>query len=219
MTPEPEKRYSIKEIFYSLQGEGVRAGTPNVFVRFAGCNFNCKLATHGFDCDTDFAHGEKMTAAEILRAAEAELAGNGLPPCDLLQFGARSVIFTGGEPMLQLDTALAYSFQVRGFYLAIETNGSIAIPMRLRNLLDWICVSPKCPEADLKVLYADELKYVIAAGGELPTPRAQAEHYQISPAADGDRVPYATIQWCIAMVKRNPRWRLSVQQHKAWGVR
>ncbi|MBN1489136.1 MAG: 7-carboxy-7-deazaguanine synthase QueE, partial [Phycisphaerae bacterium] len=104
------KTYRVNEIFFSLQGEGVRAGTANLFVRFAGCNEACRVETHGFDCDTDFRDGREMTAAEIvasLRAADARCAW---------------AVLTGGEPALQVDRALIDALRTAGYRLAIETN-------------------------------------------------------------------------------------------------
>lgn len=215
------KRYAVKEIFYSLQGEGVRAGTPNVFVRFAGCNLACNVAEHNFDCDTDFvggtAYGLKDLEAEMRRVAD--------PECDW-------AILTGGEPSLQVDVPLVRYLRQQGWHLAMETNGT----RPLRYGLDWVCVSPK-PGTEIRQLDADEVKVVLGPGDSLPDVRVKADHYLVSPAAvvapcdhDGDcepptcsgfstYVPRDAIAWCIKLCLDNPPWRLSVQLHKDWGVR
>ena len=201
------KKYVVQEVFYSLQGEGVRAGTPNVFVRFAGCNMTCKVETHGFDCDTDFSSGIRHGAALLVDRAMELVPGT----------AGCGVIFTGGEPALQLDPALVEAFQERGFFCAIETNGS----RKVDHLgLDWITVSPKTAEHALRQRTAHEVKYVRHVGQPVPNSQVEAEHYLISPAAEpeGTILP-ATLRWCIDLCKGNPPWRLSVQQHKGWCVR
>ncbi|HEY0554856.1 MAG TPA: 7-carboxy-7-deazaguanine synthase QueE, partial [Thermoanaerobaculia bacterium] len=110
------ERYLVNEIFYSLQGEGVRAGTPNLFLRLSRCNLACKVETHGFDCDTEFESGRWMTLPEILGEFR-ELSAS----CDW-------VILTGGEPALQVDRELIDVLHAAGYKLAIETNGSFALP-------------------------------------------------------------------------------------------
>lgn len=198
-----EKQFSINEIFYSLQGEGVRAGTPNLFLRFSGCNQTCVVESHGFDCDTEFVSGRKMTAAEIV----AELRALS-PDCEW-------VILTGGEPALQLDEHLIAALHAAGLKLAVETNGSLALP----EGIDWITVSPKVAEHAVRQLTADEVKYVRGYGQGIPKTVVKARHYVISPAFDGPRLERRTLEWCIKLVKENPPWRLSVQQHKIWNVR
>ncbi len=197
------KTYRINEIFYSLQGEGVRAGTAALFLRFSGCNQACRAETHGFDCDTEFASGRDLTLDEIV--AELRAAG---PRCAW-------VVLTGGEPALQVDRDLIDGLHEGGYRLAIETNGSIALP----DGLDWITVSPKVAEHAIRQRAADEVKYVRTYGQGIPKTVVQATHKLISPAFDGDRLDRRTLDWCIRLVKDNPEWRLSVQQHKGWGVR
>jgi len=197
------KTYMVNEIFYSLQGEGMRAGTANVFVRFTGCNLECKKETHGFDCDTEFTSGRRMTDVEIVNEM-ARISGR-----------CMSVIFTGGEPLLQLDRNLASLAKSCGWFTAVETNGTCPVNFDI----DWVTLSPKVAEHALKLLEADELKYVRGYGQGIPKPAAKAPHLLISPAFDGAVMHKRTLDWCMQLVKDNPTWRLSVQQHKAWAVR
>ena len=197
------EKYRINEIFYSVQGEGVRAGCPSLFLRFSKCNLLCTVASHGFDCDTEFESGDDLTTGEIV-AALVDLSGD-----------CRWVVLTGGEPGLQVDDELVDALHCAGYRLAIETNGTVALP----SGLDWVTVSPKVPEEALRQRQADEVKYVRAAGQGIPETVVRADHYLISPAFDGDVLRPETLAWCLELVRRNPGWRLSVQQHKGWGVR
>lgn len=197
------KQYAVNEIFYSLQGEGVRAGTPNLFLRFAGCNLTCKQETHGFDCDTEFVSSRRMTLEEIASDLR-DLS----PECKWL-------ILTGGEPALQVDKHLVDALHDLGYKLAIETNGSLALP----ESLDWITVSPKVAEHAIRQRTGSEVKYVRGYGQGIPKTVVEADHYVISPAFDGADLSRKTLDWCIRLVKENPPWRLSVQQHKLWSVR
>jgi len=205
-------RYRINEVFYSLQGEGVRAGTACVFVRFAGCNLNCKRADVGFDCDTHHTTGRWLTKEQLL--SEMFEVGGAAGWC----------VLTGGEPALQVGEELVAALRGAGWSIAVETNGTIPLPLGI----DWVCVSPKGKEELLAVNKVSELKYVLAAGAPLPNPSLIAEHYVLSPAfeavPDGSmnyvcRPQPGALERCIQLVKENPVWRLSVQQHKAWGMR
>lgn len=203
------KQYVVNEIFYSLQGEGVRAGTANYFIRMTGCNMRCAVepgdkSPGGFDCDTEFVSGRSMTAAEI---AEACRALNGF--CEW-------AIFTGGEPGLQVDVDLVKELHSAGIKCAIETNGSIDVS---QLGLDWITVSPKVAEHAVRQMTADEVKYVRGYGQGIPKPACDAKHNLISPAFDGMELDARALAWCIKLCKESPMWRLSVQQHKAWRVR
>jgi 7-carboxy-7-deazaguanine synthase len=209
--------YSVKEIFYTLQGEGAQAGRPAVFCRFAGCNLwsgreqDRDLAVCRF-CDTDFVGtdgqggGKFATAAELAAAIESRW-----PARD--DSGRRYVVCTGGEPLLQLDQALVDSLHARGFEIAVETNGTQPAPRGL----DWICVSPKAG-APLVLTEGDELKLVFPQPGAMP---AQFEslrfgHFFLQPM-DGllkDTNTRKAIDWCLA----HPRWRLSLQTHKIIGI-
>lgn len=200
--------YRINECFYSLQGEGIRAGTPNVFVRFTGCNLQCRQepsekSPGGFDCDTEFASGRTLSLKEIHAWVER------------CSEDCRWLILTGGEPGLQVDREFIDYWHGLGYQLAIETNGSIELP----EGLDWITCSPKVAEHAMRQLKASELKYVRCWGQGIPKPVCKADHYLISPAFSGLELAQETLQWCIKLCLENPPWRLSVQQHKQWAVR
>lgn len=205
------KTYAINECFYSLQGEGVRAGTANVFVRFSGCNLRCDVAEGplspgGFACDTEFMSGRKLTLPEV---------HEWIQKCSK---DCRWLILTGGEPGLQVDQQFVDYFHSLDYQMAIETNGTIDLS-KLSPGLDWITLSPKVAEHAVKQLTANEIKYVRGWGQGIPKPVAKAYHYLISPAASGLEIPQETLQWTIKLCLENPQWRLSVQQHKAWAVR
>ena len=197
------KRYMINEIFYSLQGEGVRSGTPNFFLRFSGCNQTCSIESHGFDCDTEFVSGQNMNLDEVVSELRALS-----PKCEW-------IILTGGEPALQVDEELIDRLHHEGYKLAIETNGSLELPPGI----DWITVSPKVAEHVIRQRTADEVKYVRHYGQGIPKTVVKAKHHLISPAFNGGTLELRTLEWCIKLCKENPPWRLSVQQHKFWNVR
>ena len=198
------KSYRVNEIFYSLQGEGGRAGEASIFVRFSGCNLTCSEAVEGFDCDTEFTSGVSMTAEEIIAACT-----RAAPHCEW-------IVWTGGEPSLQLDADLVSAVIEAGYWQAIETNGTRELPVGL----DYICVSPKTGEHTLKVSDAQEVKYVRNAGQGIPKPTIKAERRYLSPAFHPDgTVDRSSLQHCIELCKLFPSWRLSCQQHKWWRVR
>ena len=206
--------YAVKEIFYTLQGEGAHAGRAAVFCRFAGCNLwsgreqdrataDCQF------CDTDFVGtdgegGGKFATADALADACAKVAGDA---------GATFIVLTGGEPMLQVDDALIDALHARGFTIAIETNGTLPVP----RAIDWICVSPKAG-TDLQQRSGDELKLVF------PQPDLDPEtvtglaftHRYLQPMDGPDAK--ANTDRAIAYCKAHPGWRLSVQTHKLLGI-
>ncbi len=208
--------YSIKEIFYTLQGEGAHAGRPAVFCRFTGCNLwtgreeDRSRAICQF-CDTDFVgtdgeNGGKFKSADELAAKVASLWPSTYAP-------SKYVVFTGGEPLLQLDAALIDAMHAQGFEIAIETNGTIPVP----DGVDWICVSPKMG-SELKVLRGSELKVVVPQPGQ---PLAEYEkldfqHFLLQPM-DGP-LAAANTRLAIEMVKNNPKWKLSIQTHKLLNI-
>ncbi len=211
------KTYTVTELFYAPQGEGVRAGSMNVFVRFAGCNLTCQRDSHGFDCDTEFSSGRKMTAEQIVAAALA------------VGRGCRWMILTGGEPALQADLALIKAVKDAGYQVAIETNGSVELynsfpereaPSRGDYLLwDWITVSPKVAEHAIRQRVADEVKYVRYAGQAIPKTVVQAEHYLLSPAWETDGLSQENLRWVMELCRDHPTWRISIQLHKLWRSR
>lgn len=197
--------YRVNEVFYSLQGEGARAGEPSVFVRFSGCNLTCSMATHGFDCDTEFVSGRSVDSGDLMEWIDSVVGGN----CSW-------VVLTGGEPLLQVDEELLDALQRWGKRVAIETNGTHAIPDRI----EWVTVSPKVAEHVLKPTEAEEVKYVRSYGQGIPKPKIKAKYKYISPAFSGDgTLDPKTLKWCIDLVKDNPDWRLTCQNHKLWTVR
>lgn len=211
--------YTVKEIFYSLQGEGANAGRPAVFCRFAGCNLwsgreeDRATAVCSF-CDTDFlgtdgaGGGRFGTSRELARV----LAGFWPAPSP---HGGNSpfVVFTGGEPLLQLDEALLTAIHLLGFETAMETNGTRLPPPGL----DWICVSPKAG-ADLVLRRGDELKLVFPQPGAEPElfERLDFRHFFLQPmdGPDLDRNTQLALRYCL----EHPRWRLSLQIHKILGI-
>lgn len=210
--------YSVKEIFYTLQGEGMHAGRPAVFCRFAGCNLwsgreaDRASAVCTF-CDTDFVGvgedgGKFATAAELADAVASQW------PADDEGGRTRYVVCTGGEPLLQLDDAAIDALHQRGFTVAVETNGTQPLPRGL----DWVCVSPKAG-APLVVRGGDELKLVYPQADALPSAFRHLEfrHFSLQPMDGPARVANteAAMAYCLA----HPQWRLSVQTHKALGIR
>ncbi len=205
-------KYHLAEIFGpTLQGEGARAGTVNMWLRFAGCNLQCRATDiMGFDCDTDFEKKMSLTGPEIVHTLGGLAA----------DVPVKWVVISGGEPGLQLDDELVDLLHGSGWSVAIETNGTRPIS----SLVDWISVSPKVAESELGIIetheVVDELRYVRRHGQPLPQPRLSADHYCISPAWNLDgTLDEDNLKWCIDLVLGNPTWRLSCQQHKWWGVR
>jgi 7-carboxy-7-deazaguanine synthase (Cx14CxxC type) len=204
--------YSIKEIFYTLQGEGAHAGRPAVFCRFSGCNLwtgreSDRASAVCQFCDTDFVGtdgegGGKFKTPEELAAAINALWPESYP-------ASKYVVFTGGEPLLQLDTPLIDAMHKAGFTIAIETNGTLPVP----DGVDWICVSPKMGST-LVVTKGSEIKVVIPQTGQ---DLAAYEHLDFEnffvQAMDGPLAEFNT-RLAIETCKRNPKWKLSLQTHK-----
>jgi 7-carboxy-7-deazaguanine synthase len=212
--------YAVKEIFYTLQGEGVHTGRAAVFCRFAGCNLWSGREQDRADavcqfCDTDFVgtdgDGGRFATADELAAEVASKWPAGLG--ESLDAGMRFVVCTGGEPLLQLDAALIEALHRQRFLIAIETNGTIAVPAGV----DWVCVSPKAG-APLVVTRGDELKVVYPQETEPGVYLdLDFEHFFIQPMDGPDAAGSlrAAIQYCAD----HPRWRLSLQTHKLIGIR
>ena len=208
--------YSVKEIYYTLQGEGAQTGRAAVFLRFAGCNLWSGLekdrsqASCQF-CDTDFVGtdgpngGKFPDAASLARAVQAQWPdhANGRP----------YVVCTGGEPLLQLDRAAVMALKAQGFEIGIETNGTLIPPPGI----DWICVSPKA-DAEQKLLRGDELKLVYPQDKAPPERFAGQSftHFFLQPMDNENRAANtrAATAYCMA----HPQWRLSLQTHKLLGI-
>jgi len=209
--------YTVKEIFYTLQGEGAQAGRAAVFCRFAGCNLwsgreaDRAAAVCRF-CDTDFlgadgAGGGRFDSTEELATAiEQKWPGDS-------KLGQRFVVCTGGEPLLQLDTKLISALRVRGFEIAVETNGTIAAP----DGLDWLCVSPKAG-AGLVQRSGDELKLVYPQAGADPEAfeMLSFRHFFLQPMDGPSRE--ANTELALRYCLDHPQWRLSLQTHKILGI-
>ena len=208
--------YKIKEIYYTLQGEGAHTGRPAVFCRFTGCNLwsgreqDREKAVCQF-CDTDFlgtdgVNGGKYPSAQaVVDAVVAQWPQKG--------GGTPYVVCTGGEPLLQLDQALVDAFHQANFEVAIETNGTQVPP----NGIDWICVSPKAG-ADLVLIKGQELKLVFPQPLAMPEQFEQLafEHFYLQPmdGPNGALNTKLTLDYCL----QNPKWRMSVQTHKLLNI-
>jgi len=197
--------YTVHEIFHTLQGEGVNSGRAAVFVRFAGCNLwsgreeDRATAVCKF-CDTEFRKGERYTREQLLDA--------------ILTFDTNLVVFTGGEPALQLDEGLVRSLRAFDRQVAVETNGTRLIPD-----VDWVCVSPKAG-SNVVLNRANELKFVFPQAGMTPDEACDtiaADTLWLSPM-DGPNIRGNTAA-AVAYVKANPEWRLNIQAHKIWDIR
>ncbi len=208
--------YAVKEIFLTLQGEGAHTGRVAVFCRFAGCNLwsgrdAARSSAQCRFCDTDFIGtdgtqgGHYVSARQLVDAVEEEWGANP---------NHRFAVLTGGEPLLQVDDALLDALHARGFAVAVETNGTIDPPAAL----DWLCVSPKAG-TELRIRVGHELKLVFPQLGAPPEAFADLafERFSLQPM-DGPNLADNTalaLAYCLA----HPQWRLSLQTHKALGVR
>jgi 7-carboxy-7-deazaguanine synthase (Cx14CxxC type) len=207
------KKYSVKEIFYSIQGEGFHSGRPAVFIRFSGCNLwsgkekdrdgaICKF------CDTDFVGTDGLNGGVYSIFQLLEIVNK-----ITLENKCRFIVLTGGEPLLQVDTGLVSILKEAGYYIAVETNGTIRVP----NGLDWLTVSPKAG-ADLIQKTGDELKLVYPQDDILPKEYEDLnfKYFYLQPKDDNfikDNINMA-LEYCL----NNPCWRLSLQLHKILGV-
>lgn len=195
----------VNEIFYSLQGEGARAGSANIFIRLSKCNLNCWF------CDTEFESGEPYTLKQLRE--------------EIGQYPCKNIIWTGGEPALQLTEKIVGFFKQSGYYQAIETNGTKPVPQNL----DFVTCSPKqVTSAQLKRNFPDgvsEMKCIFDGAVEFSIDELPAaSHYYLSPVFLGkekERMELDTniLNDCIDFIKTNPGWQLSIQQHKIWNIR
>lgn len=200
-----ERTLKLVELFESLQGEGGNTGRLVVFVRLTGCNLSCSF------CDTAYNMMTlELTPSELLARIQTDF-----PHC-------KSIIWTGGEPTLQLTQEIVQLFKASGYWQALESNGLKAAPLGL----DYITLSPKGnTRPQVLEQYQDrqvgEVRIAIADGEALPAIEdlPQAEHYFLSPIFDGDTIVPANVSHCEALIRRDPRWRLSLQTHKLIGIR
>lgn len=198
-------KLKVSEIFYSLQGEGARIGTPTIFIRLQGCKAKNACFAAGIVCDTEFESGKEMSLNEI----ENWISENA-PKC-------KEITWTGGEPLDQLTQEIIGYFIANGYYQAIETSGLHPAP----NGLDFICVSPKVAEHVIKKNFpngVNELRYVRHKGQSVPEPSIKANHYWISPHSDGFTINSENLKHCIDLCIQNPKWKLSIQNHKLWNI-
>src|SRR5438105_11058485 len=208
--------YAVKEIFYTLQGEGALSGRPAVFCRFAGCNLWSGREADRADavctfCDTDFVGTDGSDGGRYRDAASLADRIAGLWPKD---YTARFVVCTGGEPLLQLDPPLIDALHARKFEIAIETNGTIALPPGI----DWVCVSPKAG-TPLVITAGDELKIVVPQPGldPLTFEGLGFRRLSVQPMDCAERA--RNTEWAIRFCLAHPQWQLSLQTHKMTGIR
>lgn len=190
---------NVNEIFYSLQGEGGRAGEASIFIRLAKCNLACDF------CDTDYERGVKMSLEEVFQQIEP--------------YGCKWIIWTGGEPTLQLTDDIVARFKENGYMQAIETNGT----RRVAKGIDYITCSPKQHFEKVRELIpeVDELRFPIQKGDALPdiSVLPKTNRYLLSPIFDDQEIIQENVDYCVELVKKNPRWALSLQVHKLIGIR
>ena len=183
---------NVSEIFYSLQGEGARSGTPTFFIRLQGCKAQGACYASGIRCDTEFESGSTWELENIHQWMLDENDG-----CK--------------------EITWIFYFKDKGYYQAVETSGLHSAPKGL----DFICISPKVAEHVIKKNFnykISELRYVRHKGQEIPQPKIEAEHYWISPHSDGFTINNENVKHCINLCLKNPQWKLSVQDHKLWKI-
>jgi len=189
-------KLKVNEIFYSLQGEGANFGKPFFFVRLSECNLTCNF------CDTEFMGYNEYSLEEIVSIIKQ------------LNNNCKNILWTGGEPSLQLNEEIIDFFKSKNFYNAIETNGTNKLPKNL----DWISISPKVSEHVLKKNFqnikVNEIRYPIHKNKSLPKPSIEADFYFLSPIFQGDKIDLENLNYCIMLCKEFPKWRLSIQMHK-----
>ncbi|MCG7598673.1 7-carboxy-7-deazaguanine synthase [Halomonas sp. McH1-25] len=213
--------YSVKEAFYSLQGEGARAGRASVFCRFSGCNLwsgreRDRATSVCRFCDTDFVGTDGQNGGKFAMAGELASHLASLWPMSTSEATTPYVVFTGGEPLLQLDSSLIAAMHDRGFEIAVETNGTLKPPAGI----DWLCVSPK-GRAPLSLTQGNEIKLVYPQPDAMPERFRDLafEHFFLQPmdldfqGVEGNTLTQ-TVDYCLA----HPQWRLSIQLHKLAGI-
>ena len=217
------QKLKVNEIFYSLQGEGARAGEPSIFIRLSGCSAAKACAKSGVVCDTNYEDYELLTIKDIhhqIMALTREAHKSWLEEQECNMW----IVWTGGEPLDQLTGEILEYFD-SDFMQAVETSGIVKPPEygKYGKSFDFICLSPKISESAINKIWGDkypnEIRYVRSKGQEIPKTIIEAEHYYISPHSDGNQINKENLDWCIDLCKANPEWKLSVQQHKLWKVR
>lgn len=196
---------NVSEIFYSLQGEGARAGTPTFFIRLQGCKAQHACYASGIRCDTEFESGKPMELKDLISWMQSE------------NNDCKEITWTGGEPLDQLTKENIAYFKDAGYYQCVETSGLHSCP----EGMDFICVSPKVAEHVIIKNFPDgvtELRYVRHKGQDVPQPSITADHYWISPHSDGFTINHENLKHCISLCLTNPKWKLSTQQHKLWVI-
>ena len=193
----------VSEVFYSLQGEGIRAGVPSIFIRLQGCKAKHACFKMGIKCDTEFESGKEIDIKDLA--------------VTISKYGCKEIVWTGGEPTDQLTEEIISYFKDLGFYQCIETSGLNPVPKGI----DFITLSPKLAEHVLEKNFKEgvtEIKYVRHKGQEIPQTKIKAHHYFISPHSDGFTINNENVTHCINLCLQNPKWRMSVQQHKLWNI-
>ena len=206
----PQSILEISEIFYSLQGEGYRAGHPSIFIRLKGCSAQNACYKSGIRCDTEFESGKEWTVKELHNYID--------------KFNCKWIVWTGGEPTDQLTQEIINYFNQEGYLNAIECSGIKQPPV-----CDWVVLSPKVAEHVIlrkwkqkaghnENYHCDELRWVRHKGQEIPRTKILSEHYYISPHFDGELMNTDNVQHCIQLCLDNPEWKLSTQLHKLWSI-
>lgn len=234
-----EKLYRVKEIFYTLQGEGAQAGRPSVFCRFSKCNLwngreDSRAASICDFCDTDFVGTDGQLGGQYSAEALARQIADLWPGASGNKVGEPYVVCTGGEPLLQLDEPLIDALHQQGFEVAVETNGTLPAPAGI----DWICLSPK-GKSEIDLIRCDELKLVYPQPDAMPErfDYIEAEHRYLQPMADYQPVVFASdkgldaqlegakeglsrtnTQKAVDFCLKHPEWKLSLQTHKMLGI-
>ena len=197
----------VSEIFYSLQGEGYRAGHPSIFIRLQGCSAQNACYKSGVRCDTEFESGKEWTVKDLHKY--------------ISQYKCKWIVWTGGEPTDQLNQEILDYYKSLGYKNAIECSG-----IRQPPICDWVVLSPKVAEHVIQKkwnlrdgeIHCNELRWVRHKGQEIPKTRILSEHYYISPHFDGEQMNTENVQHCIQLCLDNPKWHLSTQLHKLWRV-
>jgi len=196
---------NVSEIFYSLQGEGIRAGTATFFIRLQGCKAKFACYKSGVICDTEFESGSGKSLEYLLNWMQTE------------NKDCNEITWTGGEPLDQLTVEIIKYFKDFGYYQCVETSGLHPCP----EGMDFICVSPKVAEHVVAKNFPNgvsELRYVRHKGQEIPQPKTKAENYWVSPHSDGFTINNENVKHCVNLCLLNPKWKLSIQQHKQWNI-